>query len=96
MEMYYKRPQDVQTFNRNDLNNWKTSTPLVRTKRDGNILRVRPPGRKMQEMTTWLQTSTGSYHLGWKASTYNKKNMERTAFEEICTNVHFDGNVRYK
>ena len=44
MEMYYKRPQDIQTFNRNDLNNWETSIPLARTKRDGNVLRVRPPG----------------------------------------------------
>ena len=85
MDKYYKRPPDVQTFNRNDLINWKTSIPLARTKRDGNVLRVRPPGRKMQETTTWLQMSTGSDHLGWKMSTYNKKNMERTAFEE---NLH--------
>ena len=54
----------------------------AQTNRDGDILRVRPPGRKMQEMTTWIQTSTGSDHLGWKTSTYNKKNMERTAFKE--------------
>ena len=43
-DMYYKRPQDVQTFDRNDWNNWKTSIPLAVTKRDGNILRVCPPG----------------------------------------------------
>ena len=44
MEMYYKHPQDIQTFNRNDLNNWKTSIPLARTKRDGNVQRVHPQG----------------------------------------------------
>ena len=74
----------------------KHPPPLAQTKRDGDILRVRPPGRKMQETTTWLQMSTGSDHLGWKTSTYNKKNMERTVFKGIRTNVHFDGNVRYK
>ena len=26
MDKYYKRPQDVQTFNRNDWIKWKTST----------------------------------------------------------------------
>ena len=40
--------------------------------------------------------STSSDHLGWKMSTYTRKTMERAVFEEICTNVHFDGNVRYK
>ena len=49
----------------------------VQTNRDGNVLGVCPPGRerKMEEMTTWLQTSTSSDHLGWKTSTYNRKTM---------------------
>ena len=27
MDMYYKHPPDIQTFNRNDWIKWKTSTP---------------------------------------------------------------------
>ena len=62
--MYYKCPQDVQTFDRNDWNNWKTSIPLARTKRDGNVLRVCPPGgekckKKLPATNTHLKRSVG-------------------------------------
>ena len=57
MDIYYKRPQDVQMFNRNDWIKWKTSTPR-RELTDGNVLRVRPPERRnIQQTTTWLLMS---------------------------------------